>query len=867
LASDPRLAFPEWRYWTQKLQARFFAGDYASAVDASRNVRRLLGVASSLEAPEAHFYGALSHAASCDRASPVECRQHLEALAEHQRELRAYADRRLATVQSRAELVNAEIARVEGRTLDAERLYEAAIESARENEFVQNEALANELAARFYAGRGLHTIAHAYLRNARYGYLRWGADGKVRQLDDVYPHLKEEAAVGPTGTIAASLEHLDLATVIKVSQAVSAEMVLEKLLDTMMRAAIEHAGAERALLVLSGEADHRLAAEATSSNETVTVRVSDEPVDGSMLPETVLRYVLHTRESVVLNDAAIVNLFSGDSYIAQRHARSVLCVPLTTQAKLIGVLYFENNLAPRVFAPARIAVLKLLASQAAVSLDNARLYRDLDEREREARLIVNTIPGLVASLTPAGEVEVVNDQLFEYCGQPLEAMRQWGTNGTVHKEDLPRVAEVFTRGIASGEPYEVEGRIRRFDGVYRWFQIRGLPLRDTRGQVVRWYSLLSDVDDRKRAEVELRRAYDSFVDAQRLSKTGSFIADIVGDDNRFSEEAYRIFELDPATKVTVQRIREVIHPDDLAGWDAMIERAMSGADVTFAYRIVTTRGAVKHVRGVAHVREQMAGRPLFVGAIQDVTESVVAEEALNRARSELAHVTRLTTMGELTASIAHEVKQPIAAAVTSAQTALRWLQAQPPELGEVREALTRIVRAGKRAGDVIGRIRALVTKAPPRKDWVEINAAIREIVELTRGEAAKNRVSVRTVLAEGLPLIQGDRVQLQQVILNLIINGIEAMAGVGEVSRDLLISARKGDAEEVLVAVADTGPGLAAGAQEQMFAAFYTTKPGGLGLGLSICRSIIEAHDGRLWASANDRGGAVFQFTLPAPPR
>jgi len=276
---------------------------------------------------------------------------------------------------------------------------------------------------------------------------------------------------------------------------------------------------------------------------------------------------------------------------------------------------------------------------------------------------------------------------------------------------------------------------------------------------------------------------------------------------------------------------------------------------------------VKHVRGVAHVIGQNAGHPLFIGALQDVTEGVVAEEALNRVRSELAHAARLTTMGELTASIAHEVRQPIAAAVTSAQTALRWLEAKPPELGEVREALSRIVRAGKRAGDVIGRIRALVTKAPPRKESVEMSAAIREVVELTRGEAAKNRVSVRTVLAEGLPLIQGDRVQLQQVILNLIINGIEAMAGVSEESRDLLISARKGDAEDVLVTVADTGPGLAAGALERMFAAFYTTKPGGLGLGLSICRSIIEAHDGRLWASANDRGGAVFQFTLPAPLR
>src|SRR5262249_22173730 len=216
---------------------------------------------------------------------------------------------------------------------------------------------------------------------------------------------------------------------------------------------------------------------------------------------------------------------------------------------------------------------------------------------------------------------LVNDQLVAYCGQPQDAMRQWGTNGTVHPEDRPRVFEVLGPAIASGQPYEFEARIRRFDGDYRWFQVRGLPLRDTRGEVARWYVLLSDVDDRKRAEVELRQAYDSFVDAQRLSKTGSFITDRAGDDHNWSEEAYRIFEFDSATKVTVQRVREAIHPDDLPSFESVIARAMTGVDVKFAFRIVTSRGAPKHVRGVAHVTGQSAGRPMFVGALQDVTES------------------------------------------------------------------------------------------------------------------------------------------------------------------------------------------------------------------------------------------------------
>src|SRR5262249_5939655 len=256
----------------------------AAAVKASENAQSLAWTMPFIfEAAEAHFYGALSHAASCSAAFSEAYDQHLQALTAHHQYLAGWAERCPENFENRALLVGAEIARLEGRELDAERQYEAAIQSAREHEFVQNEALANELAARFYAARGFHTIAEAYLRHARYGYLRWGADGKVRQLDELYPHLKmEEAAAVATGTIAAPLDQLDLPTVIKVSQAVSAEVVFEKLLDTMMRAAIEHAGAARALLILSGGSDHRVAAEATTSNETVVVRLSKELVTGSI---------------------------------------------------------------------------------------------------------------------------------------------------------------------------------------------------------------------------------------------------------------------------------------------------------------------------------------------------------------------------------------------------------------------------------------------------------------------------------------------------------------------------------------------------------------------------------------------------------
>ena len=288
------------------MQARYLAGDYAAAMDAASKAQRLLWTtAAHVEEAEYHFYGALSQAASCNSAPDGERQQHIDAVAAHYRQLKIWAENCPENFENRAALVGAEIARLEGRELDAERLYEQAIRSARANGFVHNEAIAYERASALLRARGFDQIADLYLRNARYGYLRWGADGKVRQLEEMYPHLRmEEPAPGPTSTIATPVEHLDLATVIKVSQAVSGEMVLEKLIDTLMRTAIAQAGAERGLLVLSRGAEPRIEAEATTASDTVLVALRDAPVTAAALPETVLHYVLRTQESVILDDAA-----------------------------------------------------------------------------------------------------------------------------------------------------------------------------------------------------------------------------------------------------------------------------------------------------------------------------------------------------------------------------------------------------------------------------------------------------------------------------------------------------------------------------------------------------------------------------------
>ena len=420
-------------------------------------------------------------------------------------------------------------------------------------------------------------------------------------------------------------------------------------------------------------------------------------------------------------------------------------------------------------------------------------------------------------------------------------------------------------------------KVQRIDGSLGFVSASGKPVFDAEGRFSGYRGVGSDLTDRRRAEQALQRSESYLAEAQRLSHTGSWGWNVATREiTHWSQEIYQLYGFDPEAGIPpFEAHLQRIHPEDRARLAEAFERAIGdGAELELVFRIVLPDGATKYIRKIGHPVYAAVGDIVeFVGTDMDITERKRAEaevrEGERRYRAvemELAHANRVATMGQLSASIAHEVNQPIAAAITNAHSALRWLGARPPDLEEVRQALGRIVRDGNRAGDVIGRIRDLIRKAPPRKDGLEINEAILEVIALTRGEVVKNGVSVQTQLAEGLPLIQGDRVQLQQVILNLIVNAVEAMSGVGEGSRELLISTGKAKSDGVLVAVRDSGPGLAPASLERLFGAFYTTKPGGLGMGLSICRSIIEAHGGRLWATANVPQGAVFQFTVPAHP-
>jgi len=380
-------------------------------------------------------------------------------------------------------------------------------------------------------------------------------------------------------------------------------------------------------------------------------------------------------------------------------------------------------------------------------------------------------------------------------------------------------------------------------------------------------SLSAEISRRQRTEEDLRRSEAYLGEAQRLSHTGSWALDVAtGQFIHSSEEHHRLFGFDPREGIPVWKdwARRVHREDREGTWDRIRRGISERTDFELDYRTVNPDGTIKYVHALGHPVFNAAGDLVeFVGTSIDVTQRRRAEEARLDAQNQLAHVHRVTAMGQLAASIAHEVNQPIAATVTNAQAALRWLDARPPDLDEVRQALARIVRDAHRAGDVIGRIRDLIKKAPPRTNSVDMNEAVREVIELIRGEAVKNAVSLQMELGKGLPLIKGDRVQLQQVVLNLIINAVQAVGAVAHGAREVLITTAQADPNGVLVAVKDSGPGLAPASLERLFEAFYTTKPGGLGMGLSICRSIIEAHEGRVWVTANLPQGAVFQFTLP----
>ena len=486
--------------------------------------------------------------------------------------------------------------------------------------------------------------------------------------------------------------------------------------------------------------------------------------------------------------------------------------------------------------------------------------------EHNLREITNAIPTFIHVLRPDGSVLYVNQPALDYTGLTIEdALKEDYRARVFHPEDLERIGEERRDSLTRPELFENEQRALGKDGKYRWFLARYNPLLNEQGGIDRWYVASFDIEDRKRAEAEIEQAYLRLAEAQRVSKSGSFITDLRLDEHNWSEELRRIFELDPGTRVTSEAIRALFHPEDLPVYEEAFKRAVDGRDrdIDITYRIITPAGNVKHLHAVTHVLEKIAGRPVYIGAIQDVTESKVAEQALTKARAELAHLARVTTLSALTASISHEVNQPLSGIITNASTCLRMLAADPPNVDGARETTQRTIRDGRRAADVITRLRALFTKKEITFEAVDLNEAAREVIALSLGDLQRNRVTLRSQLADDLPLVAGDRVQLQQVILNLVRNASDAMNTVDDRPRDLVIKTEPDEGDQVRLSVQDGGVGFDPQAMKKLFETFYTTKNDGMGIGLSVSRSIIDSHHGRLWATPNDGPGVTFSFSIP----
>jgi len=496
--------------------------------------------------------------------------------------------------------------------------------------------------------------------------------------------------------------------------------------------------------------------------------------------------------------------------------------------------------------------------------ERRRAEEALAASELNLRLMVDSIPGLVALLTPAGEIELLNPQFVKYSGRTFEEVKLWKTSNAIHAEDRPRVVQEFLRSTASGIPYEYEARLLRFDGVYRWFQVRGLPVLDAEGRILRWCVLLTDIDERKHAEDALKRSEAFLAEAQRLSRIGSLSWRVETDEITWSEELYRIFGFERDVPVTLDLIATRVHPEDIPMMNDMVERARGGvSDFEYQHRLLMPDNTVKYLHLIAHGIRDNDGRLEYIGAVQDVTQRQSSEEALAKARSELAHVASVTSLATLTASIAHEVNQPLSGIVTNASTCLRMLTLDPPNVDGARETARRTIRDGNRASDVITRLRALFSKKHTLAEQVDLNDATREVIVLSLSELQRSRLILRCELADDLPLVAGDRVQLQQVILNLLRNASDAMNTVHDRPRELLIRTERDEGDRVLLSVKDAGIGFDPQTVDRLFETFYTTKNDGMGVGLCVSRSIIESHQGRLWATLNDGPGATFSFSIP----
>lgn len=684
-------------YWLDRLQAAYVAGNGPLALQA---VAKAGGAITThrwmLDLAEYHFYGALVRAAACDFAPPEERSHHLERLKEHQRQNQIWADNCPDNFGCRAALIAAEVARLDNRPADAPSLYRQAVRLAREYGFVQNEALANELAAQFHAADGSQDAADAHLQEALSCYSRWGAHAKVRQLYQRFPHLMSEVPNrARTASVTDHIQHLDMAAVIEMSQAVSSEVVFDRLVERLMLTVVEHAGAARGLMLLPQDGEMRVAAEAVARQGNVSVNLRYMQSAARELPESILNYVMRSHEFVIIDDAMSGNAYSEDAYIVQTRPRSILCMPLLKQKRLVGILYIENDLLPGVFTSNKLLVLQILGSQAAISIENAKLFADLSEAQEKARRaeeqtqqLFDMIPALAWRVTPSGVVDAINKQWIDYTGISWDeaARGEWvrAYPGVDGQTALNQYAQIFTKGIAG----TVETWLRRHDGKLRWFLHRVVPHYDARGEIIHWHGTATDIDDLKRAEaliVSEKNLLQMNTEVHTMNEilevlVGSVEKQIDGSCaalllcQRTTRSLYHIAapSLPPSFKERLHQVQSIptdtawawgaaaesgqnVHVSDIAtdrGWAGLRDDALkSGLKMCWSTRVVSADGTPLGVLAVySHTVREITHREIsvceqFAHLASIILDRKHAEDALTRSEAMLAEGQRISHTG------------------------------------------------------------------------------------------------------------------------------------------------------------------------------------------------------------------------------
>jgi PAS domain S-box-containing protein len=502
---------------------------------------------------------------------------------------------------------------------------------------------------------------------------------------------------------------------------------------------------------------------------------------------------------------------------------------------------------------------------AAVAIERQRFVEQLQAEQELLDLAQKSARAIAFDWYVQQEVNVWSPELEALYGLPPGSFdgtyQRW--KKLIYATDWPTVIEAIDHAHETGN-VSAEFRVIWPDGSLHWLSTNGRMFFDDSGEPLRMVGFTADVTQRKLVEEDLRRSEAFLAQAQQLSLTGSFSWRVATDEITWSEELYRIYEFDPDMNITFELIRTRVHPEDLTLYEKMVEQARNGADdFEWGYRLLMPDQSIKYMQAVAQATRDPGGQLEYIAAVRDVTARRLSEEALDKARSELARVARVVSLGALTASIAHEVNQPLSGIITNASTCVRMLDAEPPNVDGARETAKRTIRDGRRAADVISRLRALFTHKEAATELVDLNEATEEVIAVSRTELEHNGVITRTEFAAELPFVTGDRIQLQQVILNLLRNGSDAMSGVDDRPRELRFTTEVEEGNCVRLSVRDAGVGFEPQALDRLYQSFYTTKSDGMGIGLSVSHSIIENHRGRLWATPNDGPGVTFSFSLP----